>query len=340
MSKALQRGLAFCCGRGLQGHGFESEQGEERAMGWFLTCGLEDFLLSYPELAPEFTQLTRQLLEEWTRVFVYGSLMSTGIRHQALHMAVYQGQGHIQGYTLYDLGPYPAARQGGHGSVQGEVYQVHRLTLGRLDEIEGEGRLFRRYPALVHGERFILHAEVYLYADEAQGARVVDEASQPYGPPRDDLVWYAAYGTNIDEKRLGYYIKGGRYEVNGKHYKGCRDKAPPIQTMPVTLCYERYFAKRSPSWGLQGVAFLDMAQPGNTPGRAYLITREQYQDIQQQEGPGWYHEDVLLGSYHGIQVRTLTHGQRISPETEPSQRYMEVIKGAAWSLFGQDRAVF
>lgn len=337
---ALKRGLAFCCGRRLQGHGFDAAEGEERAMGWLITCGLTDFLLFYPDLVPEFTELTTALLYNWTRVFVYGSLMSTGIRHQALGMAVYLGRGHIEGYTLYDLGPYPAARQGGHGKILGECYFVHRQTLRLLDQIEGQGVLFRRYPAWVTGEGFRLYGDVYLYADEVHGARIIREEEQPYGPRQEDLVWYAAYGSNTDEKRFLYYIRGGTYPGNGKQYTGCRDKTPPIASMPVQLHYERYFAKRSPGWDMKGVAFLDMDRPGVTRGRAYLITREQYQDIRNQEGPNWYNEDALLGTYHGIPVRTLSHISRISPENEPADDYLRVVKQAARDLGGYDNPVF
>ncbi|NLE70422.1 MAG: gamma-glutamylcyclotransferase [Clostridiales bacterium] len=337
---ALGRGLDFCCGRGLQGHGFEAAEGEERAMGWFLRCGLEQFLQAHPGLSPAFTELAGGLLSRWTRVFVYGSLMSTGSRHAALARAVYLGRARIEGYSLYDLGPYPAARQGGHGSIQGELYFVHDLSLQQTDRIEAQGVLFSREPILVHIEGNLLPAEVYLYLHEVHAAQPIGEADQPYGPRQEDLVWYAAYGTNIDEKRFAYYIRGGIYPPTGKRHTGCRDKKPPISTMPVTLGYERYYAKRSPSWNHQGVAFLDMDRPGRVLGRAYLITREQYQDIRQQEGPTWYNREVLLGSYHGIAVRTLTHSSRIAPENAPSDAYLQVVQGAGRGQSWMDSPVF
>ena len=297
-------------------------------------------MLFYPDLMPEFTRLAEELLNNWTRLFVYGTLMGTGKRNQALNQAVYYDKGSIKGYALYDLGDYPAARQGGHGAVQGELYHVHRRSLRHIDRIEGEGTLFRRYPVHVEGERYLLRAEAYLYVDELHGAPQTGEDQQLYGPRSEDLVWYAAYGTNIDEKRFSYYIRGGTYPVTGRHHEGCRDKTKPISSMPVTLCYNRYFARRSSQWDHRGVAFLDLNQPGITLGRAYLITKEQYRDIQQQEGPGWYHHDALLGCHHGIQVRTLTHSSRISPENEPSGKYLQVMEKAQGSLNWRQGMVF
>lgn len=337
---ALGRGLAFCCGRGLQGHGFDAQEGEEKAMGWFLGCGLEDFQLFYPDLVPEFTELTRSLLGRWTRVFVYGSLMSTGIRHQALGRAVYLGRAWIDGYTLHDLGPYPAAKQGGRGSIQGELYRVHQLSLEELDRIEGQGLLFQRYPAQVRGEGFVLMAEVYLYIDDIGGPQPIPESEQPYGPRQEDLVWYAAYGSNMDAERFSHYIQGGTYPLTRKQHPGCRDRRPPLAAMPVTLCYQRYYAMRSPSWDRQGVAFLDPERPGLTLGRAYLITKEQYQDIRNQEGPGWYNQDLLLGSHKGIEVRTLTHASRISPENPPSAAYLQLVAEAEGDLDRRNCRVF
>ncbi len=61
---ALRRALKFCCGRGLQGHGYESEEGEERAMGWFLRCGLEDFTAVLSGLGSGVYQAGRRIAEQ------------------------------------------------------------------------------------------------------------------------------------------------------------------------------------------------------------------------------------------------------------------------------------
>ncbi|CCH80358.1 hypothetical protein BN12_90013 [Nostocoides japonicum T1-X7] len=43
----------------------------------------------------------------------------------------------------------------------------------------------------------------------------------------DDLVWYAAYGSNLSLERFHCYVAGGR-PPGGRHtYPGCRDASPP-----------------------------------------------------------------------------------------------------------------
>jgi hypothetical protein len=60
------------------------------------------------------------------------------------------------------------------------------------------------------------------------------------------LVWYACYGSNINEKRFLYYIYGGVY--NGRNYSGCNDKTRFLDSKSYTLPYELYFSKNSKTW--------------------------------------------------------------------------------------------
>jgi gamma-glutamylcyclotransferase (GGCT)/AIG2-like uncharacterized protein YtfP len=47
-------------------------------------------------------------------------------------------------FTLLDLGPFPALREGGTTAVVGEVYEVTAEQLAVLDRFEGVPRLYER----------------------------------------------------------------------------------------------------------------------------------------------------------------------------------------------------
>ncbi|MFF2123485.1 histone deacetylase [Kitasatospora sp. NPDC058184] len=102
------------------------------------------------------------------------------------------------------------------------------------------------------------------------------------GVASTDLVWYAAYGSNMHADRLSYYIRGGRPPGSTRTYPGCRDRRLPEQQIPVLLPGQTYFALTSAVWG-GGMAFYDPVQSDETPARAYLITRQQFSDIAAQE---------------------------------------------------------
>jgi gamma-glutamylcyclotransferase (GGCT)/AIG2-like uncharacterized protein YtfP len=80
------------------------------------------------------------------RLFVYGSLMA-GLRYAHLMAgATFAGPTATrEPYTLFDLGPYPAASPGGSSVLQGEVYVVDEKTLAQVDRLEGHPDLYERH---------------------------------------------------------------------------------------------------------------------------------------------------------------------------------------------------
>ncbi|MCR4661546.1 MAG: hypothetical protein K5765_06055, partial [Clostridia bacterium] len=82
--------------------------------------------------------------------------------------------------------------------------------------------------------------------------------------------------------------------------------------------------KSSSSWNNGGVAFLDPHKKGNTMGRAYLITKEQYEHVHNEEGKTWYGYEIVLGEIDGIKVVTFTNEKR-QMENAPSDAYKKVI---------------
>ncbi|RKT16900.1 hypothetical protein BX285_1256 [Streptomyces sp. 1114.5] len=163
--------------------------------------------------------------------------------------------------------------------------------------------------------------------------------------PDSELVWYAAYGSNMHLDRLMYYIAGGCPPGGARAYPGCRDTRPPQATVPVMLPGQLYFALESKVW-TGGMGFYDQTDDGEMPARAYLVSREQFSDIAAQEmhelpgrdldlsqalklgsvrlGPGRYETLVCPGQIDGHPVLTFTAPwRRVDAEvTRPSAAYL------------------
>jgi hypothetical protein len=103
----------------------------------------------------------------------------------------------------------------------------------------------------------------------------------------DTLVWYVAFGSNMDPDRLSCYLEGGRPEGARREYRGARDPSPPRAAEPVRIPHHLRFCGRSSVWG-GGVAFVEpVADPAAaTPAVAWLITTEQLSDLVAQENAG------------------------------------------------------
>ena len=98
------------------------------------------------------------------------------------------------------------------------------------------------------------------------------------------LVWYVAYGSNLDCNRFMCYIRGGTPKGSSKREIGCRDKGDPLDSQPYQIPYKLYFAKSSLRWN-GGIAFIGLSRDEDdyTLGRAYLISDQQFNDVVAQE---------------------------------------------------------
>lgn len=126
-----------------------------------------------------------------------------------------------------------------------------------------------------------------------------------------DLVWYAAYGSNLHLPRFRCYLEGGRPPGSSRTDRGCRDTSPPRRVAALWLARSMRFGGTSPVWG-GGVAVLETGRPGRVAATAYLLSHEQVCDVVAQEtrqecgavrdldappgGSGWY--DILLRTHH------------------------------------------
>lgn len=109
-----------------------------------------------------------------------------------------------------------------------------------------------------------------------------------------EYVWYASFGSNLAEDRFLCYIKGGKPPGSSKIEKGARDQSMPLDMKAIELPFSLYFSGYSERWG-GGVAFIGLTKQESkkTLGRMYLITKQQFVDVVNQEN-GLDESDINL----------------------------------------------
>ena len=73
-----------------------------------------------------------------------------------------------------------------------------------------------------------------------------------------------------------------------------------------------------------GVSFLDASKPGQALGVAYLMTREQLEELNFFEGRNWYNHWVYLEPIEDYPTVTFTN-RELRPKKEPSLAYRNVL---------------
>ena len=172
----------------------------------------------------------------------------------------------------------------------------------------------------------------------------------------DEAVWYASYGSNMWWPRFRCYLEGGVPPGATHANDGARDASAPTGSRLVQLPYRMYFARSAAGWG-GGVSFLDHERlagddPDRAWGRAWRITREQFDDVVAQEnglGPGeivvdlvglepgdtrdvtagWYGRLVLVDRLEGLPVVTFSSPEPLNPDAlnAPSAAYLRTLAG-------------
>lgn len=167
---------------------------------------------------------------------------------------------------------------------------------------------------------------------------------------KNELVWYACYGSNLLRDRFYCYIKGGTFKGNTKDYLGCTNKSLPLKEKSIYIPHDLYFAKQSKSWNNGGVAFIRTNKNENvkTLGRIYLITKEQFSEIIRQEtnykkdftidfelaeskghleilDKSWYGNIIFLGDESKCPIFTFTNIINLDEFSRPSVEYLKVI---------------
>lgn len=362
----LERALKASLSRKLMGTGAFANEDFCKAMKIFANAGLNDFLKEYGDAFTEVKiafddaidylrkiaseevsssyswtnnkDLARDVLEvldgdeKKSYIFVYGTLMKNQAAHRLLLDAEYIGDYKLEDYAMYNLGSYPGVRPCEGESVFGEVYRIDNSLISRLDRYEGEGVLYTKKKVFVRNSWSKQIAYIYVYNNKCEDRK--KPMREPWNAKESDYVWYAAYGSNIDENRFSCYLKGGVCVENGKTYVGCKDKSIWKDTAVKTFKGQMYFGNNSPSWGGKGVAFYDPSVKSETIMKLYLITRDQFHDIQRQEGlsDNWYGRIVFLeADYEGAPIYTITSEKR-RPEVESADNYYQLVGQAIQSI--------
>lgn len=164
----------------------------------------------------------------------------------------------------------------------------------------------------------------------------------------DDPIWYASYGSNCLSARFEAYLAGGRASGSSRSERGARDPRRPVESAPFWIPHGVRFIGASTKWGGGGVAFLDHRRERCAPGRIYLITRGQFDDLAAQESrrdrvalpfddliPGevhvvgscWYDGLLALEPIEDVPVVTFTSPQppEDRPTSPPSATYLGTV---------------
>lgn len=169
-----------------------------------------------------------------------------------------------------------------------------------------------------------------------------------------EQVWYASYGSNILESRFHCYIAGGRPKGATRTYLGCRDKTLPADKREIYISSEVYFAREAKTWNGGGVAFIknEFDENVQSPGRMYLISSDQFEDVVKQEigmdgqleidlkgvrskgslviEPGaWYGKIIFLGEQDGHPIFTFTSDTDLTNQINPPHEnyLLTIIRG-------------
>ncbi|HSK69165.1 MAG TPA: gamma-glutamylcyclotransferase family protein, partial [Candidatus Limnocylindria bacterium] len=110
-------------------------------------------------------------------LFVYGTLMRNGRANTILRMmrSEFLGEARLDGYSMYDLGPFPGIAPDPDGSVRGEAWRVSERCLKLVDGYEGvDNRLYERRLEEAETDTFgKVKAWVYAYCRPTEGLKKV-----------------------------------------------------------------------------------------------------------------------------------------------------------------------
>ncbi len=176
-------------------------------------------------------------------------------------------------------------------------------------------------------------------------------------------VWYAGYGSNLNEERLMCYLKGGRPQGAVTDFVGSRDETPPRDISTFETTHELYFAEHSSTWD-GAVAFI-IEDASRTLFKMYEVKSRQFKDIASQEvglKPGkkkisldraeseghldfcesWYGRIVYLGDHNGEPIFTVTSPvDRRDTVEEPSEEYLyHIVKGLKEGLHLTEEEIY
>ena len=148
-----------------------------------------------------------------------------------------------------------------------------------------------------------------------------------------DYIWYVGYGSNLSRQRFFCYIEGGTPDFGKRKHAGCnKDSTLPVDNKAIVIPYPLYFAlpnncKETSNWGCGGVAFIGHhgVKEVKTFCRMWKITKEQYEDVRNQEGRAWYGKEIQLGEEEDVPIYTITIEAVLCNIICPSATYLKTM---------------
>jgi hypothetical protein len=152
----------------------------------------------------------------------------------------------------------------------------------------------------------------------------------------NELVWYAAYGSNLSRDRFACYLQGGTPAGAHRSYPGCRDRTPPRDMVALRLPGRLSFGGVSLVWG-GGLAYLDPTAPGEVVARGYLVTTQQLDEVFELERR--YDVRLTMADLDGTPVVAFASSAAHSPAA-PGEPYLRtILAGLTDGLLDEDDAV-
>ncbi len=134
-------------------------------------------------------------------------------------------------------------------------------------------------------------------------------------------VWYACYGSNINQERFYRYLDE------------CVDSSRPTAVRKFMIPYKLYFAgSESRLWNNRATAYLDYTSAGQTLGKLYKITKQQFDTVKQREGQN-YTELLELGELEGFPIFTFTNKNIRQDRNIPCLCYFHTILQGLTDLY-------
>lgn len=136
----------------------------------------------------------------------------------------------------------------------------------------------------------------------------------------EPLIWYAAYGSNVDPHRFVTYLSGGPVPGTDDVQAGARNPGPPLREEPYRFSRPIRFAHHSPRWKGATAVLDHRSSTVGALGMRYLITESQFADVVAQENR---RDSVELH----VSELTLDHVHRVSDRSYDGLLLLESDSG-------------
>jgi hypothetical protein len=128
-------------------------------------------------------------------------------------------------------------------------------------------------------------------------------------------------------------MQGGTPLFGKRKNDGCKkDRTLPVKNKQRIIRYPLYFAlpnnlKETSNWGPGGVSFIGHREDEDleTFCRMWKITKEQYEEVRDQECRSWYGKEMPLGEDDGVPIYTITNESVLGNTLCPSDNYIKTI---------------